>query len=87
MIKKTLPIMPNDEKKWSEVTSDHFLNIRGAERIRTAASRFCRPLPYHLGTAPYFLLVQLSRAKGTTPYDKYGREYQKTTLMSRQYAL
>ena len=24
----------------------------GAERVRTAASQFCRLLPYHLGTAP-----------------------------------
>jgi len=25
----------------------------GAERVRTAASQFCRLLPYHLGTAPH----------------------------------
>ncbi len=24
----------------------------GGDRIRTDASRFCRPLPYHLGTPP-----------------------------------
>ena len=25
----------------------------GAGRVRTAASQFCRLLPYHLGTAPH----------------------------------
>lgn len=27
-------------------------NVGGAGRVRTAASQFCRLLPYHLGTAP-----------------------------------
>ena len=33
---------------------------KGGERIRTAASRFCRPLPYHLGTPPDMpVLIQI----------------------------
>ncbi len=28
---------------------------RGANRIRTDASRFCRPFPYHLGMAPMLI--------------------------------
>ncbi len=35
---------------------------RGAGRIRTAAWRFCRPLPYHLATAPAIAGQELSQS-------------------------
>ena len=37
----------------------HCATLRGAGRIRTAEWRFCRPLPYHLATAP-----EMQRGRG-----------------------
>jgi hypothetical protein len=36
----------------SETPDNLVGSVGGAERVRTAASQFCRLLPYHLGTAP-----------------------------------
>ena len=40
-------------------------DIGGAERVRTAASQFCRLLPYHLGTAPQEGVIIVGSFSGT----------------------
>ena len=42
----------NEEELRSMSRRHEEARFGGAERVRTAASQFCRLLPYHLGTAP-----------------------------------
>src|SRR6266545_7074579 len=59
---RSTPTEPRGASSWLRTSSDRILGWnhrggiivygRGAGRNRTDESRFCRPLPYHLATAP-----------------------------------
>jgi hypothetical protein len=48
----TVTAIVTDKKTEKAETSQLTEKSGGGERIRTAASQFCRLLPYHLGTPP-----------------------------------
>src|SRR5438876_12236808 len=50
-------------KKMAQDRATDDLSPRGAGRNRTDESRFCRPLPYHLATAPGYTGLELTSSE------------------------